>query len=436
MIVALFIAIAAIGTYNAWNYPAEIGYDAVANMNYAEGLIHHGQIPSLQQGGEYYTPPGYFATAGAALWIGEKLGMAHPAELAQQLNVFFVLGTAALLLIAARLLFPRKPVVWIAALGFFAFLPVVPKTASMFHPETMNMLVATGAATMATWMIVRRRYGKWAFTGLAALLALDQLIRSSGAFTFIAIAVSLTVALLVDRVDRRAAVRALLIGVAALLLLITPWYIRQAVKYHTAAPISVVPGFAQTMLHPGDSNVEQEGGIAHFFAFHPIELYEWPTRPHFINEAFMETYAETWGDWLGWFEWVPNANPSGHPLRVMRDQMLIGVIPTFMAVGGWLWLLVTAIRRRRGLLPFALLPPIAVAGYLYRSYAAASLDGDVLKASYLLITAPMWAVGFGVAFERLTRNRWAMVGLTTLLVAFAGLELRFVIYGIRAGGGL
>jgi hypothetical protein len=436
VLVALFLAIVVIGTYNAWTYPVELSYDWLSNYTYAESLIHHGHIPSQAQGGEFYTPPGFYAIGGAGLWIGEKLGMAHPARIVQQLNVLMVLATALLLLLTARLLFPRRPVVWTAAVGFFAFLPVVTKTEAMFHPENLNMLVAAGTTTLATWMIVRRRFGKREFAALAALLAFEQLVRSSGIFTFAAVAVSITVALLVGRVDRRQSLRSLAVGAAALLLLVTPWYVRQAIKYHTLSPINVVPGFAHSLLHPGDSVISQEGGVVHFFSLPAGELYHWPTRPHFINEAIPTTYAEIWDDWLGWWAWDPGKPLGGHTLRVMRDQVLIGVIPTLLAVGGWVWLLAAGIRRRRELLPVALLPPIAVAGYLYRSYAQANTDGDLLKAVYVLITAPMWALAFGVAFERITRNVWARASLAALFVAFALLELRFLIWGLRAGRGL
>src|SRR5262249_40354894 len=102
-----FVAIAAIGTLNAWNYPARDGYDFGAHWKYSQLLIHHGRFPSQGPASEYYTPPGYYAIAGAVVWVGQKAGMHHPVRLAQQLNVFFVLGTALLVLLTARLLFPR-----------------------------------------------------------------------------------------------------------------------------------------------------------------------------------------------------------------------------------------------------------------------------------------------------------------------------------------
>jgi len=430
------LAIVVIGTWNAWEFPASVGYDAQWHMAYASELIHHWHIPSQQQGGEYYTPPGFYLVAGSALWVGEWIGLHHPERLEQQLNVLFVLGTGLCILFLGGLLFPRRPIVRVAALGFFAFVPVVLKSAAMFYPETLNMFVSTLAVTLATWMIRYRRYGVKELVALAVLLGAGELIRSSSVFTLVGVILAVAIAFLAGRMDRRSTIRALLIGVAALVVIVGPWYVRQAVKYHTAAPINVVPGFAQQMLHPNGGYVGQEGGPSHYFNLPLLELYRAPVREHYMNEAIPTTYAELWDDWLGRFAWNPGLPITGHQLRVMRDQILIGVLPTLMAVGGWIWLLWTGVRRRRELLPIALVTLIAVIGYLYRSYASASNDGDTLKAAYLLITAPMWALGFGVAFERLTRNRWALIGLTTLFVVFAALELRFLPYGLRVGRSL
>jgi hypothetical protein len=434
VLVFLFVSMAVIGSYNAWNYPAELSYDWLSNYTYAEGLIHHGHIPTQAEGGSFYTPPGFYAIGGAALWVGEQLGMAHPAELLQQLNVVFVLATAYLLLLTARMLFPRRPLVWAASLGFFAFLPVVTKTEAMFHPEPLNMLVAAAATTLATWMIVNHRFGKRELAGIAFLLAFGQLIRASQLFTLAAVGISLVVAALARRGDRRRTLRRIAIGVAALCVLIAPWYVHQARKLHTALPIA--PNFTRTLFHPGNGVLVKQGGVPHYLSLPLVEMYRWPTRPHYINAAFPTTYVETWDDWLGWWAWVPDKQPSGHTLRVMRDQILIGALPTLLALAGGAWLLVSALRRRRELLPVALLPLIALASYLYRSYSVATIDGDLLKASYLLVTAPMWALAFGVAFERIARLRWALLGLTALFAAFAVLELRFLVYGMRAGRAL
>jgi hypothetical protein len=427
------VAIAAIGTYNAWSYPARFGYDWGPHSTYALDLIQHGRLPSQGIGSEYYTPPGFYAIAGVMLWVGQHLGMAHPEHLMQQLDVVFVLATAWLLFLTARMLFPRRPLVWVSSVGFLAFLPVVTRVEGMFHPETTNMLAATAATTLAVWMIVRRRFGKREIAALAVLLAFDQLVRASGIFTFAAVAIALVVTLLGGRFDRRQGLRTLAFGAAALILLVSPWYARQAIKYHTLTPINVVPGFARQMLHPGSSIVESEGGLAHYFDFPILEIYRHPYREYFLNEAFSESYADTWGDWIGSWEWDLSGPPTAREVRILRNQMLIGAIPTLLALGGLGWMLVAGLRRRRELLPVALLVPIAFAGFYYRSYVQASNDGDLIKAAYMLLTAPAWALAFGVAFERVTRNRWTLIGLGSLLAVFAVLELPVLVWGVRVG---
>ena len=79
----------------------------------------------------------------------------------------------------------------------------------------------------------------------------------------------------------------------------------------------------------------------------------------------------------------------------------------------------------------ALLPLVAVFGYLYRSYLFLSDDGDLLKATYALTSAPFWALGFGVAFGAIGRFRLLQIGIALCLLVFAVLELRFMLYGIR-----
>lgn len=436
VVLASLFVILAVGTWNAWEYPTAFGYDATAHISYATELIDHGRIPNQSEGGEYYTPPGYYAIAGATLWVGRWLGLHQPTRLAPQLNVLFVLGTALVVLWLGALLFPALPLVRVAAVAFLALLPVVSKAAAMFYPEALNMLVATVAIALAVWMLRYRRFGFREWIALAAVLAFGQLIRSSSVFTLVGVGLALVIGIVGDRAGRRTALRGLAIGLAALVVLVSPWYARQAIRYHTPAPISVVPGFVQNMIHPGKSLISSEGGLSLYFGLPVGELYHSPYRPHFTNEAIPQTYTDIWGDWLGYWEWHSGGPVSAVALRTMRDQVMLGLLPTLLAVGGWGWLLWTGLRRRRELLPLALVPAVALFGYLYRSYASATPDGDVLKASYILITAPVWALGFGLALERVTRRTWPRIALVSALALFALLDLRFLVYGRHIGGGL
>ena len=141
-----------------------------------------------------------------------------------------------------------------------------------------------------------------------------------------------------------------------------------------------------------------------------------PVRPHFVNEAIPTTYSEVWGDYFG--VWRGNR----------ERQSFIGLLPTLLAVVGWVTLLVAS-RRVPARLPVALLPGLGIIGYLYFTVSYPTVDGDVLKASYMLTTAPGWALGFGFACDRIaTRGRLWGVALAAILGAIALLSLPFLLY--------
>ena len=426
-----FILITFVGVWNAARYPVRVGYDAVEHIDYADQLIHHGTIPGLAQGGEYYTPPGYYAIAGGVSWIGEKIGMSHPHHLAQYLNILFVLATAALLLVLARMLFPQRPVVWVAALGFFAFLPVVAKTAAMFYPETLNMLTSTAAVTLATWMLLRRRFELRWLVLLGVALGAGQLVRASSLFTFLSVAIAFLAAFATARFRRRMPVRRIALAVAAIILVTAPWYGRQALKYRSEF-VLIEPGVIHSLFHPRYQSANERPP---FFRIAAHDIFYRPIRPFYVNAALSETYTEIWGDWVGSWAWASySTGPSPEALPVLQAQSKIGVLPTFLALAGWLGLvvLIAAGRVKRiPFLPVALLPLLALAGYLVRGYDNMSVDGDLFKASYILTTAPVWALLFGLAFSWFSRWRLLALALALVLVVSGVLELRFMLYGIR-----
>ena len=73
-------------------------------------------------------------------------------------------------------------------------------------------------------------------------------------------------------------------------------------------------------------------------------VFTLPFRPNYLNYALPVTYTEIWGDWIGAFAWSSySAAPWPPALKVLKDQSLIGVLPTALAIGGWLLLLVRAL---------------------------------------------------------------------------------------------
>ena len=175
---ALIAALALVAGWNAYKYPSGAGYDVTQHREYADLLIHHGEIPGAGTRSEYYTPPGFYALAGAATVLGEHVHPGDPHKLGQVLNWLVLLATAVVLWALARELFPGRPWIQVGALAYFCFLPVVLRVGAMFHPEPLSMLLTAIALLLAARMLHRRDY-RWQLavaTGVA--LGLGQLVRA------------------------------------------------------------------------------------------------------------------------------------------------------------------------------------------------------------------------------------------------------------------
>jgi hypothetical protein len=197
--------------------------------------------------------------------------------------------------------------------------------------------------------------------------------------------------------------RPLVVIVVATAIVVSPWYIRQAVKYGN--PVFDRPTQHKPVWERRPARFYVGLGLPHVFTD--------PFRPHFVNEVIPTTYSEVWGDYFG--VW-----------RGSRErQSFLGLLPTLLAIVGWVLLLVRS-RRAPPRLAAALLPGLGLLGYLYFTVSYPTADGDVLKASYMLTTAPAWALAFGYALERIPgRFRIAVAGV---LAASALVAVPFLVY--------
>jgi hypothetical protein len=391
---ALVAAFALVAGWNAYEYPSGAGYDVGQHREYADLLIHHGEIPGAGTRSEYYTPPGFYALAGVATVIGEHVHAGDPHKLGQVLNWLVLVASAGVLWLLARELFPGRVWLQLSALAFFCFLPVVLRVGAMFHPEPLSMLLTAVALLLAARMLGRRDY-RWqlaAATGVA--LGLGQLVRAFSLWTFVAVVLAFAVA---------RAWRPLVVVVLATAVVASPWYVRQTIKYGD-------PVFDRPQPH----EAVWDRRPARFYVGTGLpEVFTEPIRPHFANEAIPTTYSEVWGDYFG--VW-----------RGSRErQAFLGLLPTLLAVAGWLVLLVRS-RRVPARLATALVPGLGLLGYLYFTVSYPTPDGDVLKASYMLTTAPAWALAFGYAMDRLPGR--ARLAAAAVLGASVLASLPFLLY--------
>jgi hypothetical protein len=419
---AILVPFAAVALWNAVRYPPGLGYDAPQHIQYAELLVERGDLPA---GGEqsytqFYTPPLYYAVAGAATEAGEALGIGDPRRVALAVNALIALGTALLLLALARTVWPGRPVLHLAALGFFAFGALVLKTAAMFHPEILSLFLSTLALLLAARMLVARRFDAWQALALGIALGLAQLVRAWSLWTFGVVVVTLVAAALLDRERRR---RILVAGawvVAATVVVTAPWYVHQQLRYSTPLPFN--------RSQPSEPLWERRP--ASFYADPGLpEVVTAPYRPHFTNRFWPTLYAEGWGDWFGIFAWNSSEGPpSPAERRELVAQSVVGIVPTGLAFGGLLYLL-GHLRRRPERLLVALVPLAGIAGLLYFTVSYPSPDGDVIKATYMITAVPAWALAFGLAVDRVSlRSRVLGLALGAALVVSAVVSLAFATF--------
>lgn len=414
--------LAGIGIANARAFPMYGGYDEVEHQAYADLLIHHGSLPGSQTRGEYYTPPGFYAVAGLGTLIGEQLGASDPWKVGRGFNVLWVVGAAILTLLIARTLFPERRALHLASLGFAAFVPVVLKTAAMFHPEPFSLFVSTFALYLAVRLFSRRsfRLGPAVLLGIA--LGSAQLVRAWTLATFGAVALAFVAAAVAGYAPRRQIATTLAVVLAATALVAGPWYLRQAITYGDPVFDPAAP----------DQPLWERRPLSFYTGLGLPEVFTDPIRPSYANTFLPTLYSDVWGDYFGNFAWGSPTPPSPRIARQLTLQSELGVAPTVLALAGWLSLLISSLRRRGsidpGRLAVALLPLLGLLAFLYFTVSYPTPDGDVIKAVYVLSTVPGWAVGFGYAVQALARNVLARLGLTVLLVGSLVLSLGFLIF--------
>ncbi len=161
------------------------------------------------------------------------------------------------------------------------------------------------------------------------------------------------------------------------------------------------------------------GGLPETFT----EPHRGELRPRFLPIL----YTETWGDYFGVWSWgVATTRPEMSPSvnRRLELQSFAGVLPTFLALTGWLALLALVLvraRERADLFAVALVPLAGFTAVLYYATRYPSTDGDTMKGMFLLPAIPCLAVAFGFAADsiraRTPRLGWPLIAVLAVCAA-------------------
>ncbi|HEX4520282.1 MAG TPA: hypothetical protein VH063_11945 [Gaiellaceae bacterium] len=404
-LVAICVFVACLGLWNAANYPTGAGYDAGSHMQYADGLIPGWKLP--QGTGEYYTPPGFYLLAGSADWIAKQLGSGDPDRAAQVLNIAYWLGTILLVAAVARELWPGRRRIELGAAAFVALLPVVVETEAMFHPDPLSLLLST----LALWLCVRTFSNPRYMVALGVTLGAAQLVRAFALWTVAAVFLGLLA-------GRRW--RELAVVVALAIVIPAPWYIHQRVTYGGQPEFSQ-PAQPTPLPHRFYVGLGIPGVITKPYRSHHLQ---------WIPVAYDGLFGDYFGAWI-WHSGTPVGKtasvttPTAGQRHRLVLQGLLGIFPTLVALAGWVLMARAALRRPQAL-AVALLPAIAILGYIYFAATYWTSDGDLLKTSYMLSAAGAWALAFGFALDRLRGRAWPVV--LALLAVCAVVGLPFLVY--------
>jgi 4-amino-4-deoxy-L-arabinose transferase-like glycosyltransferase len=398
--------LAVVAIWNALTYPYLGGFDAREHVEYAHDVLD-GRLP--ETGGASYTPPGFYALAALAIRLGQALRMDTPEQLAQLLNVLCAVGSGVLVLVLARLLLPGRPLARWSALAFFACCPVVLKTAAMFHPQPLAMLLSLLALTTTTWMIARRDYRIRLWAALALSLAGAQLVRSVSIWVIGVVLVALLAAAAAQPEHRRRIGTALAASALAIVLLPLPWYLHNQSERGNAI-------FGRGM----SLTTFQNQWSFEFYADSGLpDVIVHPQRAELEVSIAPILYADTWGDFFGIWSWgAARSELTPAVNRRLALQSIVGLPLTAFALAGWFALAaLSAARWRRApeRIIVALAPLVGLLAVVYYATRSYRPDGDTVKALFLLPAVPFWAVSFGFAVDVLV-ERSRRVGFAILAV--------------------
>ncbi len=415
---AVLAAEAVLLAWNAWHYDWLRGYDAYANARYAEIVSTEYRLPSAGESGVWHTPPLWFVLAGALGRVTTAVGWGHVQRPGQLLAAAAGVATCALVFLLARTLWPKRGALHLVALVLAAASPALVRASAMYHPETLAVALASAGVLVA----VRALSTRWTLAAAAAsgaLLALACLTRAWA----LPVLVAVVVVAGLDAVRTRRWIPVAVVSAVALGFL-APWLVNQQLAHGSALAFN---------RPPPESSLLERRPASFYVGLHTLRSVEHPITPLARNELVPHLYADWWGDWaLTWAGPPPPAPGALLPSSVVSErarQMLVGVVPSVLALAGVLALGLLANARRSAELAILPLSAVAVvAAYVVFAVRYPSTDGDTIKGTYLLMALPPAMVGaaFVVDVLRPRGGAWA-AAIALVLTVFVAVQLPFLV---------
>ncbi len=428
---------------NAFLHDPTTGYDAQDHLHYVESLAAHWRLPLKSETGQYYSPP--LAYLLPAVLTSLQLGLWKALKLAQFFNVLLAAGTFVYLVRICELVSPQNLRLKLLSLGLLSLLPVFYRSFALVRGEPGLAFLGVFVAyeTLVVFLKGQRSVGHILALGMG--LGLSILARQWGLFFFPAVVIF---ALWTSMREKGAAWHAL--GTVAVTLLVSllvgGWfYILIFRQYGTLtafdrAPQELSPASAGALLSLDASSAK---------------VFSDPVRPSLQGRLFPILYADTWGDYWGYFlVYARNVKtgdfedgiffqkltiPAQVPPNISTDRFeinrylgalnMLDLIPTAILVCGLIYGLIVLVRflgsrakndADRAIALLAMMGGASMLGFLWfiLRYQSPAQAGDLIKATYLLQALPTMAFLAASLVDRLWDRRPGIWRAVAVILCF------------------
>lgn len=423
-LLGFFIVILLLLLLNAFLHDPTAGYDAQDHLHYVQSLAARWRLPEKAETGQYYSPPLPYLLPAALTAL--HLGLWKALKAAQFFNVLLAAGLLLYLLKICRLVAPDNLRLRLASLGMLALLPVFYRSFALVRGEPYLAFLAVFVAyeTLVVFLRQQRPIVHTILLGVALGLAI--LARQWGFFLFPPV-----VLFAIWSTSARDRIKPLLAVGSALLiaLLVGGWFyglILQRYRTLTAFDRAPQPLSAQYL----SSLLGLDASSAQVFTD--------PVRPSLQGKLLPIFYADTWGDYWGYFlVWAryPKSGQfmdgnvfqklasasqlasgsSTNRFEINRYLAFVDVIDLFPAIllaAGFLLGCLASLRFLAGRLRTdldrlvalsAMIAGATLLGFLWFviRYQSPAQGGDLIKTTYVLQAFPLLALLAGAFMDRL-----------------------------------
>ncbi len=442
-LVLVFLTINGLVFVNACLHDPKMQYDGGAHLHYINALSEL-RLVTPDDSVEFFSPPLPYVLPALFVFL-TNMPVLWAAKLGQFLNVLLSVGLTFYLIKTCHLISPRSSLK-LGALMFLGIFPVYYKTFAFVRGEPYVVFFAVVIMYYTLLISIEKRFTTVNAIILGVAMGLCALSRQWGILLFPSVFLFLGFEWIRLPQWRRSIAKTICLCLA-LITLISGWfYISLRFRYGSSIAFNREP--------------------AEFFSFHnqPVEFYvglspkflfDRPVRPNFANQFLPIFYSELWGDYWGYFSvyakdtrvprfisgWSLNkiriSSEGSQPSWVETNYAtmgaylgrvnLVSIFPSALVLIALVYAVMGTLRRssndsvmihRReitGLLLLAIATTLL--GYFWFLLAYPNIEGDTIKATYILHVLPFVAILVANLLEHIKKRtrflyRFILVGLS------------------------